>query len=155
MRCFWLVLTDRKLADRISELLKTPAEPAEPPLPVGAIQLLSLFQREGRFIDFLNEDIDSYGDAQVGAAVRDIHRGCRKVLVEHVELMPIIKQEEESRVEVPAGFDPAVIRLTGNVHGEPPFHGTLKHHGWIVQKIQLPEALGGTQRVVATADVEV
>jgi hypothetical protein len=131
---------------------------AKPPaelLPIGAVQLLAILQREGRLIDFLVEDIDTYGDAQVGAAVRDIHRGCRRVLEESVQIKPIVDQEEESRVEVPAGFDPAEIRLTGNVHGDPPFHGSLKHHGWIVRGIKLPESVASTSRVVAPAEVEV
>jgi Domain of unknown function (DUF2760) len=156
-RCFWLVLTNQARAEQIAAALKPPESVVSPadPLPVGAIQLLSLLQREGRLIDFLNEDITAYGDAQIGAAVRDIHRGCRQVLDEYVQVKPIVEQEEESRLEVPVGFDPAEIRLTGNVHGEPPFHGTLKHHGWMVGKIKLPEGTASNQRVVAPAEVEV
>lgn len=158
IRCFWLVLTDRVKAGQIRLALEPeerPATPAAPPLPIGAVQMLALLQREGRLIDFLAEDITEYSDAQIGAAVRDIHRGCRKALDECVQLKPIVDQAEESRYEVPVGFDPAEVRLTGNVHGEPPFHGTLKHHGWMVRDIKLPESAASNPRVVAPAEVEV
>ena len=71
-------------------------------------------------IDFLEEDIDAYSDAQVGAAVRDIHRGCRKSLRDYLTLEPILDEAEEERVTVAADFDPAAIRLIGNVNGSPP-----------------------------------
>lgn len=156
LRCFWLALTDRRTAEQLSLAIKEDtATPPSEPLPIGAIQLLALLQREGRLIDFLIEDIDAYADAQVGAAVRDIHRGCRRVLDDCVEVKPIVDQEEESRVDVPVGFDPAEIRLTGNVHGDPPFHGALKHHGWMVRRIKLPDSVATNSRIVAPAEVEV
>jgi hypothetical protein len=156
-RCFWLALTGRLRAEQVQSALKPVERPATAPdvLPAGAVQLLAVLQREGRLIDFLAEDIDAYSDAQVGSAVRDIHRGCRRVLEESVQVKPILDQEEESRVEVPVGFDPAEIRLTGNVHGEPPFHGSLKHHGWVVRQMKLTGSVAHDTRVVAPAEVEV
>ncbi len=58
-------------------------------------------------------------------------------------------------MRVDAGFDPSRIRLVGNVTGEPPFTGTLKHHGWRTARVALP-ALSGAQdpSVVAPAEVE-
>ena len=157
-RCFWVVLTDRVKAEQLRSALEpeeTIATPTPESLPVGAVQILALLQREGRLIDFLREDIDAYADAQIGAAVRDIHRGCRRVLDECLNIQPVLDQREDSRVEVPIGFDPAEIRLTGSVHGEPPFHGTLKHHGWAVREFKLPESATSNSRVVAPAEVEV
>jgi Domain of unknown function (DUF2760) len=56
---------------------------------------------------------------------------------------------------VPAGFDPSAIRLTGNVTGNPPFRGVLKHHGWRVKSYHLPAPPAGSDDlVVAPADVE-
>src|SRR5262249_7249286 len=104
--------------------------------------------------DFLLEDITAYQDAQVGAAVRDIHRGCRKVIEEHITLDRILNGEEGQTVTVPSGFDPASIRLVGNVTGQPPFTGTLQHHGWRVKEIKLPEVGSGRDAfVVAPAEV--
>ncbi len=121
----------------------------------AAIQLLAILQREGRLLDFLQEDVDAYSDAQIGAAVRDIHRGCRKALAEHLPLEPVLREAENAQVRVDPGFDPSRIRLTGNVVGEPPFTGALRHHGWRVAKVQLPSPPKATDpTVVAPAEVE-
>jgi hypothetical protein len=121
----------------------------------GAVQLLSILQREGRLLDFLQEEIDAYPDAQIGAAVRDIHRGCKKALAEHVPLEPVLREAENATVRVDEGFDPARIRLTGNVMGEPPYTGTLKHHGWRTRTVNLPTVTGAADPlVVAPAEVE-
>jgi hypothetical protein len=122
----------------------------------GALAMLGLLQREGRLVDFLQESIDGYDDADVGAAVRDIHRGCRKVLAEHVALEPIMPGAEDDAVTVPRGFDPGEIRLSGKVAGDPPFAGVLRHRGWRAVKTELP-VLGDAvdRRVIAPAEVEV
>jgi hypothetical protein len=131
-------------------------KPAGPPKPSGApLRLLTLLQREGRLLDFFMEDVDGYNDAQIGAAVRDIHRSCRKTLRDHLVLEPVLADAEGADVSVSPGFDPASVRLTGNVTGQPPFRGTLKHHGWRVRAIKLPEPIGGQDDfVVQPAEVE-
>lgn len=121
----------------------------------AAVQLLAILQREGRLLDFLQEDVDSYSDAQIGAAVRDIHRGCKKALAEHMPLEPVLREPENAQVRVDPGFDPSRIRLVGNVVGEPPFTGALRHHGWRIAKVTLPPPARGTDpSVVAPAEVE-
>jgi Domain of unknown function (DUF2760) len=132
-----------------------PAAPAPAPASDGAVQLLALLQREGRLIDFLEEEITGYGDAQIGAAVRDIHRGCRKVLREYFAIEPVMAGAENAMVQVPSGFDAAAIRLVGNVVGQPPYRGALRHHGWRTTRVELPNAapLAGPA-IVAPAEVE-
>ena len=121
----------------------------------GAVQMLALLQRDGRLVDFLQEDVSAYGDAQIGAAVRDIHKGCRKVLAEHVVVAPLRREPDESTIRVEAGFDPSQIRLIGNVVGKPPFTGTLKHPGWRAEKLDLPELPPSYDAtVIAAAEVE-
>jgi len=121
----------------------------------GALALLALLQREGRLVDFLREALDSYTDADIGAAARDVHRGCRKVLEQHLALEPVMPGAEEEKVSVPKGFDPAEVRLIGEVKGEPPFRGTLRHHGWRVVDAKLPTLAEGVDRaVIAPAEVE-
>lgn len=121
----------------------------------GALALLALFQREGRLVDFLNEALDGHPDADIGAAARDVHRGCRKVLQQHLTFEPVMPGEEEATVSVPKGFDPAEIRLIGEAKGEPPYRGTLRHHGWRVVQAKLPTLGEGIDRmVVAPAEVE-
>ncbi len=121
----------------------------------GALAFLALLQREGRLVDFLLEPLDGFSDADIGAAARDVHRGCRKVLEQHLSLEAVMPGSEEARVSVPAGFDPAEIRLIGEAKGEPPFRGTLRHHGWRVVDARLPALADSVDRtVIAPAEVE-
>jgi hypothetical protein len=123
----------------------------------GAVQMLSILQRQGRLIDFLREDLQMYDDAQIGAAVRTIHQGCRQALDEHVKVEPIFSEAEGSTVSIQTGFDPHAVRLTGSVVGQPPFRGELRHRGWRVTSIDLPQLSDGRdqQQIVAAAEVEV
>ncbi len=121
-----------------------------------AVTLLATLQREARLIDFVQEPLEGYSDAQIGAAARDVHRECGKVLQRLFALRPIVAAAEDAAIEVPAGFDGGRYRLTGNVSGQPPFHGRLVHHGWEAEKCQLPEWSGtpAAARVIAPVDVE-
>jgi hypothetical protein len=117
--------------------------------------MLAILQRKGRLIDFLQENLSGYDDAQIGAAVRTIHAGCREALLEHVTLEPIYSENEGSQVTVDAGFDANAVRLVGNVTGEPPFRGTLVHRGWRVAKLALPRQTSDKEKVIAPAEVEI
>lgn len=122
----------------------------------GALALLGLLQREGRLIDFLRESVDGHSDADIGAAVRAIHRGCKKAIDEHFVLEAVMPGDEDQAIKVPAGFDPGEVRLIGEVKGEPPFRGVLRHHGWRVTEVKFPTLTDGVdRRVVAPAEVEV
>lgn len=122
----------------------------------GALAFLALLQREGRLIDFLRESLDGFADADIGAAARDVHRGCRKVLEEHLRLEAMMPGEEEDTVTVPKGFDPGEIRLIGEVKGEPPFKGVMRHHGWRAIEVKLPTLGDGVDRhVLAPAEIEI
>jgi len=145
----------RQVAEGLSALEQKPA--ALPPERVHASGLLVLaaLQREGRLIDFLQQEVAGFSDEEVGAAARVVHDGCRKVLRQYVELEPAAKEAEGAKVTVPKGFDAQRTRLTGNVAGEPPFRGTLKHHGWVAKEIRLPAVSEAMDpRVVAPAEVE-
>lgn len=120
-----------------------------------AVQLLGLFQKEGRLIDFLREDISSYGDADVGAAVRDIHRGCRRVLDAHFQLRPIREEEEGTTVTLPEDFDRSAVELSGQVPEAGPFSGILRHRGWYAAEVKLPTVPESADpKVAAPAQVE-
>ncbi len=125
------------------------------PATAGALRLLGLLQQEGRLIDFLEEDLTPYGDAQVGAAVRAIHAGCRGALHQRMRIERIYQQDDGAPVEVAAGFDAGQVRLTGNVHGAPPFRGVLQHGGWRVSDVTLPKSAGVDPKVLAPAEVEI
>jgi uncharacterized protein DUF2760 len=148
------VVREEKQAQATPEPKKVVAPPK--PTTDGAVQFLGLLQREGRLVDFLREDIQPYDDAQIGAAVRAIHEGCRQILSEHVTLEPVLDANEGDEVTVPADFDPSAIRLTGNVTGEPPFRGTLRHAGWRAKQVKLPaQPSGQDAKIVAPAEVEI
>jgi hypothetical protein len=122
----------------------------------GALAFLALLQREGRLVDFLQESLDAYDDGDIGASVRDIHRGLRKVLGDYFTIEPVMPGQEDDRVSVPRGFDPGEVRLVGDVTGQPPFQGVLRHHGWRVTKVTLPTLSDGVDRhVLAPAEVEI
>ncbi len=135
--------------------------PAPPPVtlrvatPDAALQLLSLFQREARLIDFTQENLSAYSDADIGAAARVVHEGCAKVLKEHFTIQPVRSEAEGSRIELPEGFDAASVRLTGNVVGKAPFRGTLSHRGWRSAEVRLPKlAEAHDAAILAPAEVE-
>lgn len=132
-----------------------PVNPLHEVAPDAALQLLALLQREARLVDFVEEEIAAYSDADIGAAARLVHDGCRKALREHFSLEPVRSENEGDRVSVPAGFDAAAIRLTGKVVGQPPFTGQLTHRGWRVTEIRLPSlAPGHDHTIIAPAELE-
>jgi hypothetical protein len=121
----------------------------------GALQVLSILQRDGRLVDFLMEDISGASDAEVGAGARVVHQGCKKALAQYVTLEPIKKDPEGAPITVDKGFDANQIRLAGNITGEPPWVGTLAHAGWRATQVSLPERPASIDaRVVAPAEIE-
>ena len=163
LRCFWQALTRPEFA-RQARVLLGPGVAAVPAASVAvapeqaqapALHLLSLLQREGRLIDFLQEDIAGFDDTEVGAAARVVHAGCRRVLAEGLTLEPALREADGASVTVPVGFDAQRIRLTGNVAGQPPFRGVLRHHGWVATAVQFPTLSAALDpRVLAPAEVE-
>ncbi len=120
------------------------------------LHLLSLLQREGRLVDFLEENLKDYDDAQIGAAVRSIQENCQKTLKKYLKIEAVIDREEDEEIAVEKGFDASAIKLTGNVSGEPPFKGTLQHRGWRVGQFDLPTLSGSPDpAVIAPAEVEI
>ena len=137
-----------------------PAAPTPPPAPSEppehtALRLLAFLQEEGRLVDFLTEDVSPYSDEQIGAATRGIHANCAKALREVVTLERVMPGTEDENVTLEPGFDAAAIRLTGNVSGQPPFHGTLRHGGWRASHVAVPARAGADPFVVAPAEVEI
>jgi|SRR3989304_5162094 len=170
-KIFFLTLFSTATAEKVGRLLggvqaeAGPAQAPEPkPAPIPkpparseAITLLATLQREARFIDFIEESLAGYSDAQIGAVARDVHRDCGAVLKRLFSIRPALTQEEGSQVQVSAGFDAGRFRLTGNLSGQPPYNGRLAHPGWEATKCELPTWSGSkdTALVIAPAEVEV
>ena len=130
-------------------------EPAPERIHASGLFILSALQREGRLIDFLEQDVAGFSDEDVGAAARVIHSGCNKALKQYFGFESAVGAAEGSNMTVPPGFDAQRIRLTGNVTGQPPFKGVLKHHGWVVKEVRMPALAEGLDpRVLAPAEVE-
>ena len=117
------------------------------PMPVPAasnqaeaeiVSFLATFQERGRLIDFLMDDITAYDDAQVGAAARVVHQGCKAALQEHFEIRPLREERESSSITIAAGYPADEYRLIGKISGPGPFSGTLVHHGWKTESVELP-----------------
>ncbi|MEZ6033479.1 MAG: DUF2760 domain-containing protein [Planctomycetaceae bacterium] len=170
----WQVLTSGAFAAKVIGLLEAPpslpapvapTKSAAPPKPASAqkhlrndaVTLLAALQREGRLIDFLKESIDDYSDAQVGAAVRDIHRDCSGVLERQFAIRPVLEQPEGSQVTIGADARNGRIKLTGKIGDGKQASGTLIHHGWLVTKSEVPVWTGDSEAasIVAPAEVEV
>lgn len=156
------ILRDDAFAEHIQSLSERPPEEVsklpepKPPVRNDAVALIALLQREGRLVDFLQEPIDDYSDAQIGAAVREVHKGSAVVLEQALGLEPIRQESEDSPVSVPEGFEAGEYKLTGNLVGEPPYEGVLRHHGWRATRCELPTWTGSERAasVVAPAEVE-
>lgn len=178
-RSFFRALGNAAFAERVRKLLDEPGGVAPVSAPEGgpsvqrlseegrpparavparsdALTLLSVLQREARLVDFLKENIAGYDDAQIGAAVREIHRDASAAVERLFALKPVRSESEGARITVPAGYDAGRIRLVGNVTGQPPHAGELVHAGWEATRVDLPEWSGSesSAKVVAPAEVE-
>ncbi|OGQ11709.1 MAG: hypothetical protein A2138_15700 [Deltaproteobacteria bacterium RBG_16_71_12] len=149
-------VVDRVVEEPVERVVEKIVERTRIDPEAGALHVLALLQRDGRLVDFLQEDIAGAGDADVGAAARVVHTGCRKALQQYFVLEPVRSEAEGAGVVVDKGFDANLIRLSGNVGGEPPFKGKLAHAGWRAKDVKLPDRPASVDaRVVAPAEVEI
>ena len=162
---FLLLFIFKKAAPPAGGTARAPADSGESPptrtpalkqsSPEAALQLLALLQQEARFVDFIQEDLGDYSDADIGAAARVVHEGGQRALNEYFSLTQVRDEEEETRITLDEGFNAAEVRLTGHVVGEAPFTGTLVHRGWRVTEVKLPRlAEGHDAAIIAAAEVE-
>jgi hypothetical protein len=170
--CAFRVLFDGRFAARVAGLREAEPPPAELPAPsaprqgapaavvpsdpsasTGALQLLSLLQREGRFVDFVQQDVAGFSDADIGAAARVVHEGCRRALRAHARVVSVRGEAEGSSVVLECASPD--VKLVGNVAGTAPFRGVLRHRGWRVEELTLPTLLGSHDpKLVAAAELE-
>lgn len=166
--CFFRVLFDGAFARRAAGLAEpTSATPEEStttvvekkplptkPSPDAALNLLAILQREGRLVDFLEQDIEVFPDADIGAAARVIHAGCRRALRSHFDLSHVREEPEGASVTIGQG-EATSIKLTGDVRGSAPYRGVLRHGGWRVTRTTLPELVSGHDvTLICAAEVE-
>lgn len=167
IRSFFALLFNGTLPPDIVTALKLDRKPTTPaPAPAapkpallpdhGALEILSIMQRDSRLIDFLMEDISGASDDQIGAAVRVLQEQCKTALARYVHLAPVIDGVEGSFIRLKAA-DATRIKLLGNVPAKGmPEGGLLRHKGWRAEKVELP-ALDAKRdlMIVAPAEVEI
>jgi Domain of unknown function (DUF2760) len=165
-RSFFSILFSGILPEDIAlEFGYAKPKPAPPPVEQpkvsvtdGALQILGILQRDARLIDFLMEDIASYDDEQIGAAVRSIHSESKAALARHVTLAPVLDSVEGTfqKLDASKAPDPNRIKLIGNVpaSGKVP-GGTLRHRGWLVSSISLPPLGKQDPAALFPAEIEV
>ena len=163
---FWAILKDDDKAHAWENLgTAQPALPEPAQLQdkaavedgdAAAVHLLAILQREARLMDYLEEGLDGYDDASVGAVSRKVHDDCRRTIEKYFSVSPIMTETENSQVTVPAGFDANRIKISGNAVGEPPYTGTLQHKWWSAVSKGLPQrGKSHDASVIFPAEVEV
>lgn len=156
IKAFFKALKDPQSATNY--LAKDEHKSLAPPIDTDPshLRLLGILQRTGRLIDFLQEDISGFDDAQVGAAVRKIHQDCQKVLNDVVAIRPLMDEPEGAKIEVAAGYDPSAIKLVGSIPNHPPFKGILVHRGWKAHKKSLPKKTDQhLDEIIQPAEIEI
>jgi uncharacterized protein DUF2760 len=152
------ILTKSKTTETPPPPAPVPAQPPRAPenqAESEVVAFLALFQEKGRFVDFLMEEVTGYEDAEVGAAARVIHQGCRQVLQEYFKIVPVSDAQEGTQVTLPPGYATDQYRVVGKLSGEPPFTGTLLHKGWKTESVKLPRIVSsGRLPPIAPAEVE-
>jgi hypothetical protein len=149
---------DRALNDakaRLSSSMARPATQASTQSIAEALQMLSLLQQRGRFVDFIMQDIAAIPNDQVGAVARFVHQGCRSVFDELFEIKPVRSEDEGSTITLDGAPDPEKLRLLGRTPTYPTT-GKIIHRGWLTLKASLPKVT--TERkppyIIIPADAE-
>ena len=170
LKAFFATLFNKEKATRVEAALagelpalppveKEPEKPKLPPKPKrnDAVSLLAALQREARFVDFIQEPLDGFSDAQIGAVAREVHRDCGKTIDRMFGIEPLSDAEENAAIELSEAYDPGIYRLTGNVPSSGPYSGQLAHHGWKTTRCEVPSWTGSDEAapVVAPAEVEI
>lgn len=151
IRAFFKALWNPKAAEEF--LKKNEEKSDEKKSDQAHLKLLAVLQSRARFLDFIQEDISNFSDAQVGAAVRSLHQKCQESLETYLSIRPLFDEKEGQEI-ILENIDPQKVRLLGNVGAKPPFKGILRHKGWKAQKKVLPKDLIFTEEVLFPAEVE-
>ena len=120
----------------------------------SVLVLLSLLQEEGRFIDFIMENISSFEDAHIGAVARVVHQGCRRVLNEYSSIQSICEEKEGDDVVFKNAVEMNKYRVNGEASDSYPCKAKLLHKGWKLVDLKLPELIG-IKRNISTPEVEI
>jgi hypothetical protein len=133
---------------------------AAAPSRSDALTLLSALQREARFLDLVQESLDSYSDAQVGAAARDVIKQSRAVLQRMFGIERLVAHNEGDPIPIPE--NPTAVRWRliqnsslGATQSESIQQATVVHPGWQAKHVQLPQWTGSHEDALVLAPTEV
>ena len=162
------ILFDGRFASKVrmlqdgesEEPVALPVEPAQAPREVTpsastdtALQLLALLQREGRFVDFVQQELAAFSDSDIGAAARVVHEGCRRAIRSHARVVSVRNEAEGASLTLERASED--VKLVGNLAGSAPFRGVLRHRGWRIEELRLPTVVGAHDpTLVAPAELE-
>ena len=172
LQAFFKALFDPAAAERIKLALNpesaqaklpekpksAPAKQAPQPIRSEALTLLSTLQREARFLDLVQESLDGFEDAQIGAAARGVLADCHKTLDRMFAIAPLSAAEEGDTLAVPEGASPNAFRIVGSSGSSGTgVSGTVTHRGWKATCCELPKWNGKRDEawVLAATEVEV
>jgi len=150
IKAFFRALRDRAAAQRFVLGEQPPPVPSES----CSLALLSFLQKQGRLIDFLQEDITHFSDVQIGAAARKIHQDCSKALKQYMTLKPCMAEAEGQPTTIVSGYNPDTVKVVGHVKGSAPYRGVVRHQGWKVTALHVPQHRAA-DFVLYPAEVEV
>jgi hypothetical protein len=166
-RAFFAVLLNKEVAQRVQLALEgkeaeprlteqktvAPAKLSTPePARSEALTLLSTLQREARFLDLVQEPLDGFQDAQIGAAAREVLRDCKKTLDRMFGIGPLSDEAEGAECELEANPSPARYRLVGKSAGS---SGSIAHRGWKATCCNVPSWNGSRNEAWILAPVEI
>jgi hypothetical protein len=130
----------------------TAAAPSRP-VRSDAVTLLATLQREARLVDLIQEPLDQYSDAQIGAAARPCLAQCRSTLKRIFELRPLVDVPEGQQLEIPAAASPQRYQWVGDVSGAKAA-GKLVHPGWEASRCELAQWTGDAADANIVAPVQ-
>jgi hypothetical protein len=140
---------------KLQEEKQVPVEASLTDYELGAIQILSELQKEGRLVDFLEENLSDYEDDEIGSSVRSIHEGCKKVMDKVLEKEKLVDQEEESSIRVNKDYNATQIKLSGRVSETFPQKGILVHPGWKAKNLKLSVRPKASSDILCPAEIEI
>ncbi|MCC9644226.1 DUF2760 domain-containing protein [Rhodopirellula sp. JC740] len=173
LRAFWKALFEPKVAERVALALDGPGslgagsaapEVAAEQKPVvaakpksaqsEAIALLAALQRDARFVDLIQEDLDRFSDEQIGAAARPCLKACRQTLDRLVAIKPLVDAADGDVIAVDETASAARVRWVGESSGAS--QAKLVRKGWEATKVQLPAWSGSDDdaKVISPNQVE-
>jgi hypothetical protein len=88
--------------------------------------------------------------------VRSIQQDCKQAVKKYIDPRPVVDADEGQPITIEPGFDMNAVTLVGDVAGDPPFEGIVRHPGWKAGRKEIPNLADVRDSAVITpAEIEV